>query len=96
MIKITREQRLIKYLRCKEVYLSEPRNKHYARTKGITCNEFRDVLGSGELRKVISNLRRNPMYNVYDVWEDGENKFGEPVRYKRYFVERKKSVDITK
>ena len=83
-------------MKCKEMYINDPRNLKYARTKGITGKECSDVLGCTELRKAMSNLRRNPFYKVTDIWEEGENKFGDPVKYKRYFVERKKIIDITK
>lgn len=39
----------------------------------------------------ITDLRQYG-YNVTDVWEHGTNKFGEPVRYKRYFLKEEKGA----
>lgn len=36
-------------------------------------------------RKRISELKQNG-YEITDAWEEGQNRYGEPVRYKRYFL----------
>lgn len=36
--------------------------------------------------KVISNMRKSPMYDVQDIEETRINKSGETKRYKRYFI----------
>lgn len=85
-----RVERVLQYIKRKGDYLSNPYlyNK-YIGTKGITVRECEEVLGSTELRKIISTIRDDNRFRVLDIWEDGENKFGEPARYKRYFIERK-------
>lgn len=90
---MNREERVLVYLHNKLSFLINP--KHYAKyahTKGITVRECEEVLGSTELRKIISTIRKDNRFRVFDIWEDGENKFGEPTRYKRYFIERKEGV----
>lgn len=36
--------------------------------------------------KVISNMRRSPLYDVQDVEESRVNSNNETVRYKRYYI----------
>lgn len=88
-----RVERVLQYIKRKGDYLSNPHlYKKYIGTKGITVRECEEVLGSTELRKIISTIRDDNRFRVFDIWEDGENKFGEPTRYKRYFIERKGEV----
>lgn len=53
--------------------------------KGITCKECERFIGTTELRKEICNLKDKGWY-IFDVWEEGENRYGKTVRFKRYFV----------
>lgn len=57
--------------------------------KGITVKECEQNLGTTELRKCISNIR-DKGWIVLDTWEDGCNRFGDQVRYKRYFLAGRK------
>lgn len=52
---------------------------------GITCKECDREIGTTELRKRVSDLRRSG-YKITDIWEDGVNRVGRPTRYKRYFL----------
>lgn len=85
-----RELRIVDYLMHKEKYIKSLEHLHYLKEKGITVLECTEVLGTTELRKIISRLR-DKGYKVIDIWEVGENKFGDEVRYKRYMVERVES-----
>ena len=77
---------------------SEQRVYKYLQThKFITVNDAKEVLGTTELRKIVSDLRAKliPLgYTIDDVWTESFNRFGDKVRYKRYFL--KKVVDISK
>lgn len=53
--------------------------------KGITVRECDNKLGTTELRKEISKLRRKG-YGIESVWVNGVNKFGAKTRYCRYFL----------
>ncbi|MBR2578877.1 MAG: hypothetical protein IKE41_01905 [Clostridia bacterium] len=86
---MSREDRLLNYVKNKNPYLTNPYIYKYKDTKGVTVKEVEEVLGSTECRKMISTLRDRG-YRIVDVWEEGENKFGEPTRYKRYFIQGKK------
>lgn len=80
--------RVVKYLKNKSAFI---KNEYFARVygskKGITVRECIDVLGTTELRKIMSDLREKG-FVVRDIWEDGENRFGEKTTYKRYFLTR--------
>lgn len=52
----------------------------------ITGHQAITDLGTTELRSRISEIRRAG-YAVSSDYEDGKNRFGEPVRYKRYRLE---------
>lgn len=52
---------------------------------GLTVKQCIDNLGTTELRKIISDLKIEG-YEFADTWETGTNRFGEPTRYKRYFL----------
>ena len=72
MIKFNnRDQRILDYLR--------------ENPKGITVAECIKTLKTTELRKAVSTLNRKG-FDVQSVWESGENSFGEPIHYKRYFL----------
>lgn len=51
--------------------------------KGLTVKECQQVLGTTELRKIVCDLE-DKGFKFARVWEYGENRFGELVRYKRY------------
>ena len=90
-MKMNREERVWAYLKNKGTYLINDYIYHkYIGTRGITVKECEEVLGSTELRKIMSVYRKDGRFRVLDVWEEGINKFGEPTRYKRYFLERVK------
>ena len=78
-----------KYLKNKERFLSNNRLVNmYGHTKGITVKEGMDVLGTTEIRKIMSDFRKSG-YRVVDCWECGQNRFGQETRYKRYFLKGK-------
>lgn len=82
------EERVIQYLKNKKPFFkSQVREYQYGNTKGITVKECIDVLGTTELRKIISNLK-NKGFRVVDIWETDINRFGEEVRYKRYLIRK--------
>jgi len=57
----------------------------------ITVNDCKEVLGTTELRKIVSDLRISLIpegYTIDDVWEMSVNRFGDKVRYKRYFLKK--------
>ena len=59
----------------------------------VTAGELMNVAGMGSPRKRISELKHSPLlagYEIVDQWEEGHNRFGEPVRYKRYFLKEVK------
>lgn len=50
--------------------------------KGITSMQAFKHLGVTRLSAKIFDLRKK--YNIKDVWEESINRYGNPVRYKRY------------
>ena len=70
------EQRVYKYLQ----------THHY-----ITVNDCKEIWGTTELRKIVSDLRIKLIpegYTIDSVWKMSENRYGDKVRYKRYFLKR--------
>ena len=71
---------------------SEQRVYKYLQTHPyITVNDCKEVLGTTELRKIVSDLRIKLIsegYTIDSVWKMSENRYGEKVRYKRYFLKR--------
>ena len=58
----------------------------YMRTHhGITGDECRKHIGTGDLRRRICDLK-DKGYTITDIWEDGFNRVGRPTRFKRYFL----------
>ncbi|MBP5720396.1 MAG: hypothetical protein J6W82_04970 [Bacteroidales bacterium] len=58
----------------------------------VTAGELMTDAGMCSPRKRISELKRSTMlagYEIQDQWEEGHNRYGEPVRYKRYFLIKK-------
>lgn len=70
----------------------ESRVYEYLKTHShITVNECNAVLGTTECRKIISDLKKKIMsdgYTIKDCWVDGVNRYGEKVRFKKYFLEK--------
>ena len=57
----------------------------------VTAGELMTDCGMCSPRKRISELKRSTMlagYEIVDEWEEGHNRYGEPVRYKRYFLKK--------
>ena len=55
----------------------------------VTAGELMTDAGMCSPRKRISELKRSTMiagYEITDQWEEGHNRYGEPVRYKRYYL----------
>ena len=70
------EQRVYKYLQ----------THHY-----ITVNDCKEVLGTTELRKIVSDLRIKLIsegYTLDSIWTESISLYGDKVRYKRYFLKR--------
>lgn len=65
------EQEVVKYMR---------KNK-----KGLTVVMCQELLGTTELRKVVSDLK-DKGFSIGNIWEEGYNRYGNKVRYKRYFL----------
>lgn len=53
--------------------------------RSITCKECEKHIGTTELRKRICDIKDRG-YEIGDVWETGENRYGVQTRYKRYFI----------
>lgn len=83
------EQRVICYLKNKIKYFQKQEQLYKYCVRGITVKEATDVLGTTELRKIMSNLR-DKGYEVITQWEFGQDRFGTETRYKRYFIGGKK------
>lgn len=76
MIKLNpRDQRILDYLKQNRT--------------GLTVRDCIRKLKTTEMRKIVSTLR-DKGFNIWDVWEESDNSFGEHVRYKRYFLLTKK------
>lgn len=71
---------------------SEQRVYKYLQThKFLTVNDCKEVLGTTELRKIVSDLRIKLIpegYTISDCWCESVNRYGDKVRYKRYFLKR--------
>lgn len=64
------------------------RLKAYMATHGgITQKEATDKLGISRLPAQIFRLRERGE-TITAIWETGRNRFGEKIRYKRYFLGR--------
>ena len=71
---------------------SEHRVYKYLQTHPyITVNDCKEILGTTELRKIVSDLRIRLIsegYTISDCWVESANRYGDKVRYKRYFLKR--------
>ena len=70
-----------------EVSLNKQQSRVYmalvSRPGGVTAGELKEELGIMDGRKRISELRAKGL-NIVSAYESGVNRFGEPVRFKRY------------
>jgi hypothetical protein len=69
--------------------------KYLQTHKFLTVNDCKEILGTTELRKIVSDLRIKLIsegYTIDDVWETSFNRFGDKVRYKRYFLRKINAV----
>lgn len=82
---------VLEYIERKEKLFTLPMEKIKYGRRGITVREAMEVLGTTELRKIMSDFKEKG-YRVYSVWEEGENRYGNNVRYKRYFAYRNKEA----
>lgn len=57
-----------------------------------TVREAQDALGMTEVRSRISDLVKAG-YPIVKKWESGRNKFGEPRRFIRYYLEEDNEQD---
>lgn len=71
---------------------SEQRVYKYLQTHSyITVNDCKEVLGTTELRKIVSDLRIKLIpegYTIDSVWQTSFNRYGNRIRYKRYFLKK--------
>jgi hypothetical protein len=61
----------------------------------ITVQECKEVLGTTELRKIVSDLRIKLLsegYTIDSIWQSSINRYGDKVRYKRYFLRKINAV----
>lgn len=62
---------------------------HYMEThKGITPMDAFHELGITKLATRIGEMTRKGI-KITKIWEEGVDRYGDPTRYKRYFLERK-------
>ena len=61
--------------------------KHMQKHKSITSMEAFELFGATRLSAIIYDLRHEG-HQIGMVWENGTNRFGEPVHYGRYFIEK--------
>lgn len=54
----------------------------------ITVRDMCVELDINSPRKVVSDMRRSPLYEVQDITESRVNKAGETKTYKRYYISR--------
>jgi len=78
---------VLEYLEKKEKLFAMPIQKIKYGSRGITVTEAMEVLGTTELRKIMSDLKARGC-KVFSVWEEGVNRYGHTVRFKRYFAYR--------
>lgn len=65
----------------------ETRVMEYLEEHGsVTCKEINKLLGTDDGRKIISNLIKSERCKIVKEWEEGKNRFGDPARWKRYYL----------
>ena len=57
---------------------------HLKKGKSISTMEAFKLFGIVDLQSVIRNIRKTT--DVQDKWVKGINQYGEPTRYKQYFL----------
>lgn len=57
---------------------------HLQQGKTISTMEAFKLFGIVDLQSVIRNIRKTT--NVQDKWVKSTNQYGEPIRYKQYFL----------
>ena len=65
--------------------------KYLQNNKFLTVNDAKELLGTTELRKIVSDLRVSLLsegYTIDSVWTESYNRYGDKVRYKRYFLKK--------
>lgn len=65
--------------------------KYLQTHKFLTVNDCKEILGTTELRKIVSDLRIKLIpegYTIESVWTTSFNRYGDKVRYKRYFLKK--------
>lgn len=87
---MNRGEMLLDYLYNKQKYGVGTKYPAEFLRNGVTVRECQIVLGTKELRKIICELM-DKGHNVGKVWEQGEDRFGNVTRYKRYFVYKKEN-----
>lgn len=58
---------------------------HLQENRTITSYESFDIYGILDLQKVINVLRRT--YDIKDEWIHSTNRYGNKVKFKRYWIE---------
>lgn len=58
--------------------------EHLQKGKTISTMEAFKLFGIVDLQSVIRNIRKTT--DVQDKWVKGINQYGEPTRYKQYFL----------
>lgn len=62
--------------------------KYLETHRGITQAEAYDAFGCLRLSERIRELEKSKKYKVEKAWETGANRYGDHVRYMRYFVKK--------
>lgn len=60
---------------------------HFAKYKTITSMEAFDLYGITRLSAKIYNLREQG-YEIEMIWEEGINRYGNPVRWGKYYIKK--------
>lgn len=55
-----------------------------------TTNQIRDDIGTSQVAEGVRKLRKNYNVPIEMEYASGENKYGEPVRYGEYFIQRRR------
>ncbi len=60
--------------------------EHLKTNHGITAKEAQDLYGIQRLASRVTDLKELG-FNVVCLWETGKNRYGDPTRWKRYFLQ---------
>lgn len=55
-----------------------------------TTNQIRNDIGTSQVAEGVRKLRRNHNVPIEMEMVSGENRYGEPVRYGEYFIQRRR------